>query len=775
MKLRRIIAVAVAACCFAGISLSVIPCVLNNQGNNIVRADSNMDFATAFAERMYTIVLGRSSDSVGIAYWSNKLVSGEITGAACAQGFFDSDEFINKNVSDEEFINIAYRSILGREADNSGREYWCNWLRDGMTRNSVLDGFIRSTEFNNICAQYGIIAGSLTLTSAMDTHPYANAFVADIYRNFLNRDPDPSGWNTWVTQLTNGSISASNFLEGVIYSPEFAGLGVSDHDYIGILYKGILGRTASESEISYWLDLSYSRPMILMGIAQSAEFAAKCERAGVNVGIIDVNSSIEKKEIGKEFAALMFESILGRTIDAQSADTWGNLVANGTTASDMIGVLYSCDEFINKNYSDEDYITNVYNSILGRNPSSTDFQNWYTLFEESNVSRYYVIKALVNSAEFATRCENFGIAVGSFAVVEGRDYNPEINDFVINAYESMLGVSPTTEELNHWSESLATLSNTGESFIYSLATDGRFLSKSTQDQVTALYKACMGRIPSQSELNSMVAMAQSSGINSVIATLTGSTEFNSVCDAHGVSANLSLGWNTTVNGRIYFNGTALLSGWQRIDGNRYYFDPANNNVAAAGWKFVDGLKYYFDPNNNVLIQNVDAILGHRDSYYLTVNCATNVVMVYAQDVPGGAYNIPVRAIVCSTGRYETPTIQGDFTIRRQGRWNVLAGPVWGQYCSNISGNYLFHSAWYYENGNNMSLSVRQYNLLGQNASHGCVRLTTADAMWIYNNCHGSSVHIFTDPNVVAPFDKPVAPQAVPVNGDRGYDPTDPSL
>ena len=102
------------------------------------------------------------------------------------------------------------------------------------------------------------------------------------------------------------------------------------------------------------------------------------------------------------------------------------------------------------------------------------------------------------------------------------------------------------------------------------------------------------------------------------------------------------------------------------------------------------------------------------------------------------------------------------------------GDVYGQYCTRISGNFLFHSAWFYEAGNHQSLSVRQYNLLGQNASHGCVRLTTADAKWIYENCNGSSVHVFTN-NQPAPFDKPTPPRAVPVHGDYGYDPTDPAL
>ena len=85
------------------------------------------------------------------------------------------------------------------------------------------------------------------------------------------------------------------------------------------------------------------------------------------------------------------------------------------------------------------------------------------------------------------------------------------------------------------------------------------------------------------------------------------------------------------------------------------------------------------------------------------------------------------------------------------------GPVYGQYVSQIYGGYLFHSAWYHVNGNKQTLSVSEYRKLGQNASHGCVRLTVADAKWIYDNCNGSTVTVYSSPNMDNMFDKPVRP------------------
>ena len=130
-------------------------------------------------------------------------------------------------------------------------------------------------------------------------------------------------------------------------------------------------------------------------------------------------------------------------------------------------------------------------------------------------------------------------------------------------------------------------------------------------------------------------------------------------------------------------------------------------------------------------------------------------------------------MICSCGNPGTPTVKGTYTISRMGYWWELMGPVWGQYVSRIYDSWLFHSAWYYVNGNRRTLSVSEYRKLGQNASHGCVRLTVADAKWIFDNCNGSTVTVYSSSSMDNMFDKPARPNPVVISGDYGYDPTDP--
>lgn len=160
-----------------------------------------------------------------------------------------------------------------------------------------------------------------------------------------------------------------------------------------------------------------------------------------------------------------------------------------------------------------------------------------------------------------------------------------------------------------------------------------------------------------------------------------------------------------------------------------------------------------------------------DRYYIKVNYGAQVVTVYTQDSDGD-YTVPVRAMVCSTGTY-TPT-SGTYRTLGKGNWWPLMGDVYGQYSTWICGDILFHSVPYLEAGDKSSLEYWAYDQLGQRVSMGCVRLTVADALWIYNNCPvGTQVEFYYSSNP-GPLGKPSTMQISDAPSNiRGWDPTDP--
>lgn len=157
-------------------------------------------------------------------------------------------------------------------------------------------------------------------------------------------------------------------------------------------------------------------------------------------------------------------------------------------------------------------------------------------------------------------------------------------------------------------------------------------------------------------------------------------------------------------------------------------------------------------------------------YYIKVNRAANCVTVYSKDT-NGEYTVPVKAMVCSVG-LDGKTPLGIGSISDKYEWRLLFGNVYGQYAVRFDGHIMFHSVPYTTTSKD-SLKEGEYNLLGQPASKGCIRLTVADAKWIYDNCcRGTQVEVYDsiDPG---PLGKPSAMYIDPFHFYRGWDPTDP--
>lgn len=163
--------------------------------------------------------------------------------------------------------------------------------------------------------------------------------------------------------------------------------------------------------------------------------------------------------------------------------------------------------------------------------------------------------------------------------------------------------------------------------------------------------------------------------------------------------------------------------------------------------------------------------SHKSPYYIKVNRLANCVTVYGKDA-NGEYTVPVKAMICSVGKDINDTPTGVFGTYAKYTWRYLFGEQYGQYTTRIVGHILFHSVPYTKPEKDM-LRTDYYNNLGIGDSMGCIRLTVADAKWIYDNCPlGTTVEIYDDLNP-GPLGKPTAIHIDPSSPYAGWDPTDP--
>lgn len=339
--------------------------------------------ATAFIQRLYQNILGRSADVDGLNHWCQRLKNGE-AGAAVAAGFVLSSEYQKKNTGNSEYVEMLYKTVLNRNSDASGKAYWIRGLENGVSRSGVLAGFTNSAEFKRLCGNYGINAGSWSSDEARDVNYNATVFVQRLYKTILGRTADTSGLNYWCQKLREG-IGGAEIAASFLLSGEFKSKQISLDDYIALLYNAFLGREPDAPELQYWVNQvrsgAHTAGTIVNEFAGSEEFKMLCNGYGINTGTVDVSGSLPNVVTDGSFVhqatattpALcreMLELVNQARIGAEKTpDIWGDaeLEAYALQRAKELQIAYShdrpdgsarmCSEVISKAVSNGSRIT----------------------------------------------------------------------------------------------------------------------------------------------------------------------------------------------------------------------------------------------------------------------------------------------------------------------------------------------------------------------------------------------------------------------------------
>jgi Domain of unknown function (DUF4214) len=99
-----------------------------------------------FVKTLYRNIFDRDlEDQASIDYWTNHVrfhgISSTIT------MLYTSDDFKAMNLSSEATVDKLYSSILGREGEWDGKNYFLRRLRRGDAMQTIVDDFVGSTEY----------------------------------------------------------------------------------------------------------------------------------------------------------------------------------------------------------------------------------------------------------------------------------------------------------------------------------------------------------------------------------------------------------------------------------------------------------------------------------------------------------------------------------------------------------------------------------------------------------------------------------------------------
>ncbi len=346
--------------------------------------------------RLYYAAFARMPDYAGLQNWSNALHAGALTLDQAADQFVASPEFQQTygSLTDTQFVTLLYANVLGRAPDQAGLQDWVDLLAGGASRGTVLVGFSESDEFKaDMANQVAIIR---------------------LYYLLLQRMPTATELQSWLAFLQGDDETDTLFAQGYP-------AGLDSSDYVQLVFQGFLRRNADSGAL---------------GAFGGALDAGTLTHGGL------VDTLLSSGEFSQYVGPVsrLYLSAFRRVPDAPGLDNWVNYMRAGNTLESVADAFVASPEFqlTYGSLDDTQYVTLLYQNVLGRAPDPAGLQDWVNLLG-SGSTRGQVLIGFSESQE----------AIHLFA--------PILRTFL--TYYAFLDTAPTGQDLSYWTTYLTTLND----------------------------------------------------------------------------------------------------------------------------------------------------------------------------------------------------------------------------------------------------------------------------------------------------------------------------
>jgi hypothetical protein len=231
-------------------------------------ADAGDEAAQIF--RIYQAALGRTADSMGLSNWTAARELGGLSLLDVAAAFTGSAEFelrYGPSLTNEEFVDLLYQNVLGRDPDPQGEQYWVGLLSGGATRAEVLIGFSESQENVQLTLS--------AITAGLWVQDLGVASIARLYDTAFDRLPDAAGLVNWSLALEGGMdilTIADQFVNSLEFTITYGAL--SNSEFVELLYLNVLNRESDPVGAANWINAlnnDMSRAEAVLQFSESLE------------------------------------------------------------------------------------------------------------------------------------------------------------------------------------------------------------------------------------------------------------------------------------------------------------------------------------------------------------------------------------------------------------------------------------------------------------------------------------------------------------------------
>jgi len=105
-------------------------------------------------EALYIAYFNRAGDKNGVEYWKNEALNAQKEGKSggdvlkkLSKSFSGNEVYIKtySHLSNQEFVELIYKNVLGKNGDKDGIAYWKKQLDNGMSRSDMVAAFVEAS------------------------------------------------------------------------------------------------------------------------------------------------------------------------------------------------------------------------------------------------------------------------------------------------------------------------------------------------------------------------------------------------------------------------------------------------------------------------------------------------------------------------------------------------------------------------------------------------------------------------------------------------------
>lgn len=340
-------------------------------------------------------------------------------------GVLNEEHFANMG-----FVGRVYQAIMQRSPDLAGLNHHRSMLINGAHRQSVVDVFVDSAEFQSL---YGSLSN--------------RDFVSLIYQNVFGRAADDAGLDYWAGQLNSNLFTTKTLMLHFIESAEFTSKQdiAQRVDALSLVMTGALPNSEDRIKYQFWLTDEGNPKTVLKALLGSdgyrSTLKAEISKAtddtdsdGIPDGVefaLGSDGNLKSNDVNSDdtmFVKQMLRDVTGEAWSDKEVTTQLDALTTATSRTQWIKQLFDSE----KVNASREAISRLYSASFLRRPDFAGLMHWIVR-HDSDLSLRDMADMFVASDEFQTRYGSLSNA-----------------DFVNLVYQNVMSRFPESEGMDYW-------------------------------------------------------------------------------------------------------------------------------------------------------------------------------------------------------------------------------------------------------------------------------------------------------------------------------------